>query len=474
MAKMQTSQNSTRQLLRLALALAFVVALVLTALLTFNAVRDFVTSWEMTSLPGVTIKDATATPEGATAVITDTTTPLQPVAGPTPPPWDGAARVTVLVMGLDYRDWEAQEGPPRTDTMILLTLDPIARTAGMLSIPRDLWVNIPGGYNYGRINTAYQLGEAYQVPGGGPQLAMDTVEELIGVPIDYYAQIDFSAFIKFIDEIGGLKLDIPKKIKIDPLGEDNGVRLKPGVQVISGEWALAYARARYTEGGDFDRAKRQQQVILAIRDRILNLNQMPTLVAKSGVLYSELSAGVHTNLSLDQAIKLAWLASQIPEDKIYKEIISPPEDVNFAQSPDGTQEVLKPIADKIRLKRDRVFTNTGPASPVMADMALPEAMKAEGARVKVLNGSYSPGLAAQTAEYLQAQGVNVVATENAPALTTYTEITFYSGKPYSVKFLMELFKVDGLRLHAFFDPASPVDIAITVGDMWANDNPMPK
>ena len=82
-------------------------------------------------------------------------------------------------MGLDYRDWEAGEGPPRTDTMILLTIDPLTKTAGMLNIPRDLWVSIPG-FEYGRINTAYPLGIAFDVPGGGPALAMQTIESLAG------------------------------------------------------------------------------------------------------------------------------------------------------------------------------------------------------------------------------------------------------------------------------------------------------
>ena len=97
---------------------------------------------------------------GRRSPIQDAQTPLQPVGGPTPEPWDGASRVTLLVMGLDYRDWLAGEGPPRTDSMILLTLDPLNRTAGMLSIPRDLWVTIPGGFDNNRINTAYSLGEA--------------------------------------------------------------------------------------------------------------------------------------------------------------------------------------------------------------------------------------------------------------------------------------------------------------------------
>ena len=141
--------------------------------------------------------------------------PLQSAEGPEAEPWDGSSRVTVLVMGLDYRDWEAGE-IPRTDTMMLATIDPITKTAGLLSIPRDMWVTIPG-FDHAKINTAYYLGEVYNLPGGGPALAVQTVEEFMGVQIDYYAQVDFAAFVKFIDEIGGLDLKVEEeRITVDP------------------------------------------------------------------------------------------------------------------------------------------------------------------------------------------------------------------------------------------------------------------
>ena len=95
------------------------------------------------------------------------------------------------------------------------------------------------------------------MPGGGPGMAIKTVEGLLGVEINYYAQVDFSAFTRFIDELGGVKIDVPKKIKIDPIVGDP-VKLKAELQVLNGELALAYARARNTKGGDLDRALRQQ------------------------------------------------------------------------------------------------------------------------------------------------------------------------------------------------------------------------
>ncbi|HLE13434.1 MAG TPA: LCP family protein, partial [Anaerolineales bacterium] len=429
---------STTRWLNWAVLAAFLVAAAITVYLTFVIVRDIVTSWELTALPGISVRESDEIPE-VPGVITDAQTPLQAIGVPTPMPWDGASRVSVLVMGLDYRDWVAGEGAPRTDTMVLLTMDPLARTAGILSIPRDLWVNIPG-FEYGRINTAYSLGEAFDYPSRGPGLAMATVEELLGVPIDYYAQVDFGAFVRLIDEIGGVKIDVKERITIDPLGDDNTKTLRPGVQVLPGELALAYARARKTEGGDFDRAQRQQQVIMAIRQQMLRPRMLPTLIAKAPLLYQEISAGVHTNLNLDQAIQLAWLAVQIPEENIRRGVIGPPDQVLLVKSPQG-DEVLKPIADRIRALRDEVFFGSGHISPAAAGMTPVELVEAEAPKISILNGTATAGLAALTTDYLQTQGVIITETGNADQLYNYTTIFDYTGKIYTVKYLMELMSI---------------------------------
>jgi LCP family protein required for cell wall assembly len=469
-------QLSTAQWLTVALVAAFVIAAAITARLTYVAVRDFVATWRITNLPGIALTEPQKTPDASNPSNPspqDITVPLQPSSGPTPEPWDGASRVTLLVMGLDYGDWSSpdRQGPPRTDTMILFTIDPLARTAGILSIPRDLWVNIPG-YQYGRINTAYMLGEADKLEGGGPGLAMKTVEKLMGVPIDYYAQIDFNAFVKFIDIIGGVKINVPDRIVIDELGDNNMKVLKPGVQTLDGALALAYARARHTEGGDFDRAQRQQQVILGIRQQILRPDVLPMIFTKAPVLYAELSSGVHTNLSLEQALKLGWLASQIPLENIKRGVISPPEQVLLTKAPDGS-DVLKPIADKIRNLRDEIFAQTGPTSPVATSMPLQDLAKAENARLSVLNGSSTTGLAARTTEYLQSLGLNVTNTGNADGLVNNTTIFDYTGNPYTVKYLVETMKITPTRVFSRYDPTSPVDVVVVAGLDWAANNTMP-
>jgi len=465
------SDERTVVVLRIALLAGFFFIALLAAFLTFVTVRDFVASWQITNLPGVSVKDPNPAPGVEPGAPAPGSAPLAPANAAAHPTWDGANRVTMLVMGLDYRDWEAGDGPPRTDTMILLTVDPINRTAGILSIPRDLWVNIPG-FEYGRINTAYMLGEANKLPGGGPQLAADTVEELLGVQIDYYAQVDFGAFARFIDEIGGVELDIDQEIRLDTLGDGKVKRLKPGHYTLPGDLALAYVRFRKSEGGDFDRSERQQQVIMSIRKRMLEYDLLPLLVSKAPTLYGEVSSGVHTNLSLEDAIKLAWLAIQIPEENIKRGAIGAGQ-IAFAVSPDGTQQVLKPLTEKIRSLRDEIFSESGPASPVASTLDLSELVKQEGARVAVMNGSSAPGLAASTTEYLKAQGINVVETGNAAQYTGTTEITFFSGKPYTLKFLVELMAINPYRIHHFYDPTKAYDIEVVVGDDWAQSGKLP-
>lgn len=465
------SDKNTNWLL-FGLLVFFALMAVLTAFLVFTRVRDFVATWNITDLPGMVVdRSAGTTPSASEGIPTGVNPqPGSVNAGLEPIPWDGASRVNVLIMGLDYRDWESGEGAPRTDTMILFSVDPISMTAGILSIPRDLWVNIPGFEEPNRINVAYRFGETYQLPGGGAALAMKTVEGLLGLKIDYYALIDFYSFEKFIDEIGGIEVKVPRNIFVDPI-DGPTVKLKKGENLLPGNLALAYARARNTEGGDFDRAERQQQVIMAIRERILSAELLPVLVSRAPVLYEQLASGVKTNLTLDQAIRLVWLASQIPEENIKRGAINN-EHVRFYTSPDGDQ-VLKPRPEQIRILRDEIFTASGPVSPTTANAEPIDLVKAENARLSILNGAGTPGLATRTADYLTQLGLNVTNTGDAPEPYSVTTLISYSGKPYTLRYLVETMGIPNIRIFNRYDPANPVDIVIYLGYDWANTNNLP-
>jgi LCP family protein required for cell wall assembly len=337
------------------LAAALGIFVIVASAIVYLALRDWGMAWTVTGLnpfqPNIGSGGLGTPAPGDTPV---------PGVAVTPIPWDGADRVTVLLMGLDYRDWQSGSGFPRTDTMMLVTIDPVTRQAGILSIPRDLWVEIPG-FGHNRINTAYPSGENNRLPDGGPGLAMRTVEDLLGVPIQYYAIIEFSAFERMIDEIGGIDVLVRERIKISPIGRQS-LWLDAEGNHLDGAQALAYARVRKAAGDDFGRAERQQQVALAVIDRVLGFNMIPTLVTRAPALYGELQSGIRTNMSLDQMIAFGWLAIQIPKQDIHRGVIGPPKMVGFYTLPDG-QKVIRAVPDQIRILRDEIFTGTSAFGP---------------------------------------------------------------------------------------------------------------
>jgi LCP family protein required for cell wall assembly len=442
-------------------------AVFLSAYLVFATVRDFVAGWKITGAPISTpvgsLAQSTPIPAGTGAPAA--TLPPGATAIPTVAvkSWTGTNRVTILVMGIDRRAGEDEKGY-LTDTMMVVTIDPATRTAALLSIPRDLWVEIPG-YSLDTINTANRTGDYYDYPGGGPALATKTVEHNLGINIDYYIRLDFTAFETFIDAIGGV--DIVNQTDIDDPEYPNGsygyepFTLSAGPHHLNGHDALRYARTRHGST-DIDRARRQQEVVMAVRDRILSLGMLPTLVAKAPSLYQTLNQSIWTNLSLDQAVSLALLAQDIPRANIQNAVIDYHYVLEYV-TPEG-RDVLVPLRDKIRELRDQVFSTNGSAQPVTGDDA--SLMKAEGAKVLVQNGSGKEGLGCDTKTWLLDQGVQVTDCTNADR-TDYanTVIIDYTGKPYTVNWLKRTFGASTIL--SGDDPNSPVDVKVIVGGDWS-------
>ncbi|GMR09406.1 MAG: LCP family protein [Anaerolineae bacterium] len=446
-----------------ALGGAFVLMAVFSALLVFSTVRGIASTWSGVGLPAIfgSQEDEPAVAGEGTSVLS-----AAPELVVDTPSWNGVDRINILLLGLDFRDWETGNGPPRTDTMMLVTIDPIAKTAGMLSIPRDLWVEIPG-FEHNRINTAYFLGEANRLPGGGPSLAMATVENLLGVNVNYYALLEFSTFERMIDEIGGVEVLVPERMKISPIGEQS-LWLEAKPYHLDGAKTLAYARARKTEGGDFDRAQRQQQVIMAVRDKIFQLDSMPTLLAKAPILYQELASGIYTNLSFDEMVGLALLAMKVSPSDVDRGVIAPPDMVLLETQFDGAQ-VLKPIPDKVRALRDEIFTGTGAIAPTVQDSQATEAAQIESARLAILNGAGIEGLATETAEFLTSQGLNIVEISNADRLDyNKSRIIVHSQNyPYTLRYLTEMLGLtEGQILRPVY-PLPDIDLAVVLGWDWA-------
>ena len=214
--------------------------------------------------------------------------------------------------------------------------------------------------------------------------------------------------------------------------------------------------------------QRQQQVILAIKDRALELGPAQ-LASRAPALYNELAAGIHTNLSLDDAIRLGWLALEIPGTSIERGAIAPPKAV---LGPFQPLDIYIPVPDQIRLIRDQIFASSSMASPVLTAGDERLNMQTEAASIVLANGTYVGGLASDTQTYLQSQGANVVGTQNSD-YSTYTQLIDYTGKPYTDRYLVNLMKITPYSISFQYDPNSQVDVLVILGDDWAGNNPMP-
>jgi LCP family protein required for cell wall assembly len=226
------------------------------------------------------------------------------------PDWQGTERITFLVLGLDQRGSERT----RTDTMLVISVDPVTRSAVIISIPRDLYVFIPG-YGNDRINEAY--------PVGGPDLARRVVSEVLQLPIPYYVVVDFRGFKRIIDTLGGVVIDVEHPIYDPNYPADTGndyitVDIKAGRQWMNGDTALKYVRSRMSDPeGDFGRSKRQVRLLLALKDQVLR----PSTLARAPMLMAQLQDTVHTNFPLRDVLPLAKLGMSIDRSRIITRVI---------------------------------------------------------------------------------------------------------------------------------------------------------
>ena len=418
----------------------------------YVTVRELVAHAQLPSLPSVNLPPIPGQPEQKTNIST---------GGEPLPDWQKKERVNILLLGIDER--EGQYGPWRTDTMILLTIDPESKTAGMLSIPRDLWVPIPG-YSENRINTAHYTGDLKKHPGGGPALAIKTVQDFFGIPIHYYVRVNFSGFVEAIDTIGGIDIYVEKDI-YDPKYPDEAYGYDPlyipaGSHHMDGELALKYARTRHS-GSDFDRLQRQQQVIMAVRDKVLRFDLLPQLLPKLPELLKTVGDAVQTDLQPNQILNLAQSVSQIDDEHIKTAVIDSSITVDTT-TPNGAQ-VLIPIRDEIRAVVDEIFT--APAQEAAEEETeTRDKLAAEGAKIIVHNGSTVGNLAAQTSAFLKEKGLQVVEFGNAERFDYHnTIIVDYTGKEYTMQYLARLLDIPENNIQPFTGSHSEIDIRLIIG-----------
>jgi LCP family protein required for cell wall assembly len=400
---------------------------------------------------------------------------------PPAPPLVADEGIYVLLLGIDRRG--GQGWGYRTDTIIIVKVDPVNNTASMMSIPRDLQLPISGN-GEDRINTANVYGYKYKYPGGGPALLKRTIEANFGIPIDYYVMVDFDGFTQVINTLDGIDVNVPKALHDtmypDPKPGDphayKTIHFDAGWQHMDGKRALEYARSRMSTS-DFDRANRQQQILLAVRERTLNLGvlnllpRLPSLVATMGSMFT-------TDMSLEEMKDLALLAPQIDLGNIKTAVIQKPmvygyrrEDGAAVQLPKW--DLINPVVDdlfKAPVVAAPMPTPTQPAPPTPTPTLAPvqieelQTLAQEGARIAIQNGTSEPNFAARVAAKLMEQGYQVVEFGDADR-TDYpsTVIVDYTGKEFTLQQLIEGFQVTPENVRHSPNLRSQIDIRVIVG-----------
>lgn len=230
-----------------------------------------------------------------------------------PPKWEGKERVNILLLGGDSRGMGKNE-IPRSDSLMIASLDPVTKKSYLFSILRDTYVDIPGEGS-DRINTA--------ISRGGPELAMKTVSNLMGIPIQYFVYTDFKGFIALVDALGGIDLDVEKDMYYTDSADDNqyDINLKKGYQHLDGNTALQYVRFRHDASSDFSRTERQRKFMQALAEKL----QSTTSILKLPSILNSIDPYIETNLNVNQMIKLASLGFEVKTDGMVSQQIPPQE-----------------------------------------------------------------------------------------------------------------------------------------------------
>ncbi len=382
---------------------------------------------------------------------------------PTPVPLiempDGVTNI--LLVGSDSPNNEDPETSIRTDSLLIASINREEGTASLLSIPRDLYVYVPGWAST-RINTAYAHGNQIEYEGGGIKLLKDTVLYNFGIPIHYYAQIDFSGFEGIVDSLGGVEVVnscqltdwILKEPGLDIDEEDNWemFTLEPGVHQMDGFTALWYARSRRTTS-DFDRGRRQQQLIDAIFDKGTDLN----LIAQAPAVWNSFQETVKTDMDLGKALQLAAVANSVQENGIQHLSLTRGEIEGYT-IPESGASVSRLVPDEARKTISRLYDvselNQTARSPIS---------------VEIVNGSSNPDLTAIVADTLEWFGLVPIISEEKVEAEEAIQIEYY-GENFKGSYSNLVSWIFGVRLgeiELISGKLAPYKYRVVLGDDYS-------
>jgi LCP family protein required for cell wall assembly len=396
---------------------------------------------------------------------------VQPTSNATAPTPELLQRpFNVLVIGVDMREDPADEGV-RSDTLIVAHIDPLEKWAAMLSIPRDTVVNIPvDGCSSQKINAAYACG--YNNPkiygnrstpeDSGVALVADTVEDYLGITIDYTMQVDFNGFQQLVDAVGGITIDVPRAILDSEYPTENNGFMRlyypTGLQRMNGVQALRYARTRHVDS-DFGRAQRQQQVVQAALDEIKRRDMREKIEAAPKLL-DALSESVRTTMPLNNISTLqglAELAQNLSPDRVKRLVLKP------ETNPDGSNTL---IGDYINVRWDPAYLRRM-VHELQTPPGAPNTAADKPVVVQVQNGTRQRGLASQVTTDLDTRGFKMATADDAPNREERnTLILDYTGNETAARQIAKLLNVDEQYIRdASNEPAPPnVDLVVRLGE----------
>ncbi|MGZ8501682.1 MAG: LCP family protein [Candidatus Limnocylindrales bacterium] len=405
-------------------------------------------------------------------------TSAPPLGTPLPtaalPQWNGNDRLNILLIGADQRPKEATFN---ADTLIVVSIDPKTKQVAMFSLPRDT-VDVPipagparsvfGSAYRGKINSLW-LNARYRAdafPGTDKSRGFNALKsvlgELYGLDIQYYVMVNFAGFKNIVDTLGGVTINVQNPVLDDHYPGDRGASLRvyipAGVQHMNGTQALIYARSRHTSS-DFDRAQRQQRVILSIREQADPRKVLENLTQ----LLTDLKTSFKTDIPQGKLGDLIGLSSQIDSTSIRSFVFAPP---RFASN--ATDERGSIVVPNVSAIRQAVATAFKKVDPVIQRQR--EAVAGEDGFIWVVNGSGKVGQASSIAAYLEYLGLTASAPTKRPDTTVQqTRIRVYNGRESDLQATIALLEnVFNVKATYLTDPSVTVDIIVTTGTKTAN------
>ncbi len=351
---------------------------------------------------------------------------------------ESSGRINILLLGVGDA---GHSGENLSDTIMVISYDVKTKQAAMISVPRDLYVKIDS-YGSAKINAAHAYGEYYKYSGGGPALAEKTISEVLGIPIHYFARVDFTGLKEIVNAVGGIDVNVTEDLydplypSDDGLGND-ALYIKKGQQHMSGDTALRYARSRETTS-DFDRARRQQIVLTAIKTKVMSVDTYLN-PQKISDIASTLGKHLKTDFSVGEIPRGIEIFKGVDTAKIKNKV--------FDNSVDGLLIDDSGAAGYILIPRAGIYNYTK-MQAVVKNIFEDNSVQTENAKLSVQNGTTTSGLANKAATSLTASGYNVVDISTADAATySQTTIVDYSGgaKKSTIAALEKLFSAKTIK-----------------------------